>query len=339
MRPVLKPSLRRLWRGPSTVQIGLDPDRAVVLSGCGADIARVLDALDGSHEPDPPEPDRGHASPHRRLVDLLHRARLIDDANVSTSPIPGLDRLHRERLAPDLASLSLATGAADGGVGLLRRRREAAISVYGAGRVGAAVASLLAAAGVGTVGVVDARACRPGDCAPAGLPLRHLGRRRDQAVHDLLRGYATRAERPDTAPLAVVLTGEATTDPRIRGTLMRGRVPHVVATVRETTGIVGTFVLPGQSACLRCLDLHRADRDPGWPLVAAQLAAGSRSVVEACDTVLATSVACWVSREVLAFLDGIARPATVNGSLELSLADWRWRRRTWTPHPSCGCCE
>jgi hypothetical protein len=337
MRPVLKPALRRLWRGPSTVQIGLDPDRAVVLSGCGADIARVLDALDGGHDPEHPDAGREPASPRRYLVDLLHRARLIDDANVSTSPIPGLDPVHRERLAPDLASLSLATGAADGGVGLLRRRREAVISVYGAGRVGAAVASLLAAAGVGTVGVVDARTCRPADCTPVGLPLRHLGRRRDHAVSELLRGYATGAE-PDTPPLAVVLTGEATTDPRIRGTLMRGRVPHVVATVRETTGVVGTFVLPGQSACLRCQDLHRADRDPGWPLVAAQLAAGSRSPVEACDTVLATSVACWVSREVLTFLDGTARPQTVNGSLELSLSEWRWRRRSWTPHPTCGCC-
>lgn len=337
MRPVLKPSLRRLWRGPSTVQIGLDPDRAVVLSGCGADIARVLDALDGSHEPDPAGSDR--ESPRRFVVDLLHRARLIDDANVSSSPIPGLDPVHRERLAPDLASLSLVTGAADGGIGLLRRRREAVISVYGAGRVGAAVASLLAAAGVGTVNVVDARTCRPGDCAPASLPLRHLGRRRDHAVSEVIRGYAARTDRPETPPLAVVLTGAASTDPRIRGTLARGRIPHVVATVRETTGVVGAFVLPGQSACLRCLDLHRADRDPGWPLVAAQLAAGGRSRVEACDTVLATSVACWASREVLTFLDGTARPATLNGSLELSLADWRWRRRSWTPHPSCGCCD
>src|SRR5690606_16750741 len=137
----------------------------------------------------------------------------------------------------------------------------------------------------------------------------------------------------------VVLTGQAASDPRVRRRLAEDRVPHLVATVRETTGLVGAFVLPGQSACLRCLDLHRADRDPAWPVLAAQLAMSPRSTVEACDTVLATAVACWAVREVLGFLDGAPRPATVNGSLELTLTDWQWRRRSWTPHPECGCLE
>jgi hypothetical protein len=30
-------------------------------------------------------------------------------------------------------------------------------------------------------------------------------------------------------------------------------------------------------------------------------------------------------------------PATANGTLELVLPDWRWRRRTWRPHPACTC--
>jgi hypothetical protein len=28
---------------------------------------------------------------------------------------------------------------------------------------------------------------------------------------------------------------------------------------------------------------------------------------------------------------------TADGTLELVLPDWQWRRRTWLPHPACRC--
>ncbi|MQA80061.1 MAG: thiamine biosynthesis protein ThiF [Streptosporangiales bacterium] len=335
MRPVLKPALRRIWRGPATVQIGLDPSRAVVLSGCDDDVVELLDVLDGTREP-----RAGSAgADHGGLLTLLSGAGLLDDAVASTAPLPGLSRTHRERLAPDLAAMSLLSGAADGGLGLLRRRRGSAVAVHGAGRVGTTVATLLAAAGVGAIHVVDGGICQPGDCAPGALPMAELGRRRDEVVGDLLASYAAEAGPPAGQLVAVVLTGAAATDPRVRDGLARERVPHLVAAVRETTGLVGAFVLPGRSACLRCLDLHRTDRDPGWPVVAAQLAAATPTTIDACDTVLATAVACWAAHEVLALIDESRRPLTVNGSLELSMNDWRWRRRTWSPHPDCACTE
>ena len=49
-------------------------------------------------------------------------------------------------------------------------------------------------------------------------------------------------------------------------------VPLLVTGVRETTGVVGPLVLPGHTGCLRCQHLHRCDRDPSWPHLAAQLA-------------------------------------------------------------------
>jgi len=42
--------------------------------------------------------------------------------------------------------------------------------------------------------------------------------------------------------------------------------------------------------------------------------------------------------QALAFIDRPAvLPATANGTLEVVLPDWRWRRRTWAPHPACDC--
>ena len=120
--------------------------------------------------------------------------------------------------------------------------------------------------------------------------------------------------------------------------LVRSGVPHLRVVVREATAVIGPFVLPGSTSCLRCLELHRSDRDAAWPVIAAQLASGgSRNGTEACDIALATLAASITALQVLAFIDG-GTPATCNGTLEIALPDWRVRRRSWRAHPSCGCC-
>jgi hypothetical protein len=54
--------------------------------------------------------------------------------------------------------------------------------------------------------------------------------------------------------------------------------------------------------------------------------------------VLAAMTATLAAAQALAFLDRPgAVPVTADGTLELVLPDWQWRRRTWLPHPACGC--
>jgi len=126
-------------------------------------------------------------------------------------------------------------------------------------------------------------------------------------------------------------------DHELASALVRERVPHLAASASEAIGVVGPLVVPGQSACLRCLDLARTDRDPAWPLILAQLA-GREPHPAACDAALATAVAAQTASQALAFVDR-ATPASavVNGTLELVLPDWQWRRRTWPPHHKCSC--
>jgi hypothetical protein len=54
------------------------------------------------------------------------------------------------------------------------------------------------------------------------------------------------------------------------------------------------------------------------------------------DLALTQLTASLTSIQALAYLDG-DDPATLAGTLELRLPDWRIRRRSWAPHPRCDC--
>src|ERR1700683_4855396 len=123
----------------------------------------------------------------------------------------------------------------------------------------------------------------------------------------------------------------------LRATLMRDQVPHLAVSADEAIGVVGPLVIPGRTACLRCLDLTRAERDPAWPLILAQLE-GREPNPCACDAPLAAAVAAQAAAQVLAFIDrAVAAGPVANGTLELVLPGWQWRRRTWPRHPGCSC--
>ena len=339
MRPVLTPAARRLWRDPETLQLGQSPGRAAVLTGLDPATRSVLALLDGTR--DRAQVLRAAAASGcstaraEHLLELLATAGLLEDAAAELGPVARLDRAERERLAADLASLALVRG--DGGLPAARHRADARVLVVGAGRVGAPVAGLLATAGVGCVDVVDDVTTAAEDSGVGGLALDDVGRRRGEAARDLLRAAAPSAAagplpRADLVVLAPSRPDEL--DEARRS--VPASTPHLLAEVRETVGVVGPLVLPGRSPCLRCLDLTRTDLDPGWPAVAAQLASPSRTRT-ACDGTLAVAVAAQAAFQVLALVDGTNDPASIGGTLELELPDYRWRRRSWPPHPACGC--
>jgi bacteriocin biosynthesis cyclodehydratase domain-containing protein len=339
VRPLLKPGLRRLWRDASTLQIGTDPDRAVVLGGLDPRIAWVVDLLDGTRDEAAItatarrrglDPDQV-----RRLVGLLVACGTLDDAATDPAPLAGLSAVERDRLAPDLAALSMRRRGADGGLGALALRRAALVEVRGAGRVGATLAVLLAAAGVGAVRVLDPAPTRPGDVSAGGLLAQDVGRARQDAAADAIRRVAPAATARGGRPTTLVVLAPVGTLTSRHADGLRGRV-HLAASVREGRGVIGPLVLPGASSCLHCHDLHRRDRDPLWPRIAAQLATDPAGVAP-CEAPLAMAVAALGAAQALAHLDGEPTPATLDGTLEVALPDLRVRRRSWQPHPECSC--
>ncbi|MBB6546270.1 ThiF family adenylyltransferase [Nonomuraea rubra] len=139
-----------------------------------------------------------------------------------------------------------------------------------------------------------------------------------------------KSDRPDLVILAPV----GPLDMLLVNDLDSLRIPHLLVSAFEGHGTVGPLVLPGDTACLHCLDLTRRDRDPYWPIVTARLGGYPPGEI-ACDVALATVVAAQVTGHALAFLDG-KEPSVTNGTMDVT-PDWRWRRRSWKAHPQCRC--
>lgn len=338
MRPVLTPSARRLWRDRETLQLGRG-SRATILAGVDAGARAALAMLDGTRDRDQLmaaartagcPPDRTQA-----LLALLEHAGLLEDAGADRSALQPLAPAERERLTADLGSLALVRG--DGGLPAAAYRHEARVLVLGGGRVGAPLAAMLASAGVGAVDVLDDGTTRPQDAGVGGLDLEDVGRSRGVAAREQLRrAVPSTVPEPAGRPHLVVLAPSRPDQLEAAIELVPDRVPHLLAEVRDTVGVVGPLVLPGRTTCLRCTELTRTDLDPDWPALAAQLAVTTRHR-DACDGPLAVMVAAQAALQVLLLVDGTADPASVGGTLELALPDWRWRRRTWPLHPACGC--
>jgi bacteriocin biosynthesis cyclodehydratase domain-containing protein len=322
MRPALKPGLETVWRNRDTVQIGIDPRRAIALTGMrgAGDLLRLLDGSRDRRQVLAAAGDLGmDAATADRVLTLLAVAGALDDL-----PAGGYGAVPagaRARLAPELATASLAHGDADGGARTLARRQAACVRVHGASRAGLWIAGMLTAAGVGLVvatGVAGPAAAGPAAAGPVRTGTAPGPRSRPR-------------RRPDLVILADTPRRE------LPAALVRRAVPHLAAAASEAIGVVGPLVLPGRSACLRCLDLTRAEHDPAWPLILAQLAGLTATDPPACDTVLATMVAAQAAAQALAFVGQGAAAAVTNGTLELVLPGWQWRRRTWQPHPRCDC--
>jgi bacteriocin biosynthesis cyclodehydratase domain-containing protein len=345
-RPQLKQALVRVWRNADTLQVGAGSG-ALLLRRLTPGLKRLLDLCDGTR----PRPRllaeaaaAGVATLHaEQFLDALDRAGLLEDAAAGDPRLRSLSLAARERLEPERAALSIAHPRDPRTATLLSRRAVSWVEIDGSARVVPLLAALLAAAGIGHVTAsstaemtaYDAIPGAAGGCGDAAQP-----RRVADAVAAAVAAAAwPAAAHPPVAAgspdLRILAERGPVIDPAHGRTAMADGVPVLAVHARELTGVVGPLVVAGSSACLRCLDLHRIDRDDQWPLVAAQLA--NRRLVQPQPVSLLAILAGYTAAQALAFIDGDEVVATRNGTLELSPPDWRVRRRGWLPHPECGC--
>ena len=259
--------------------------------------------------------------------------------------------LHDETRALEPWARRCGTTGAD----VVAGRAAPVVAVAGCGRLGAVAVDVLGSSGVETLVLDDARQVRPADVGTGGLREHHVGRRRDDAVGDVVTGShrRTRVARPESvSPDVVVLVLEGGDQVVRTARLMAEGVAHLVVSVTAWGAVVGPFVLPGRTACLRCVELAdpsevRGGRgaevgtgDAGGAVdagVPAQVPGGvGLPVLLPQTSVVAAVGGALVAAEVLAYLDG-RRPATAGASIEVETLDAVPRLRGWSVHPRCGC--
>jgi hypothetical protein len=165
---------------------------------------------------------------------------------------------------------------------------------------------------------------------PVAVVVEGTGPTADEAAR-ILRAAGCDVVATAAAEVALVLAdGEprrADLDDHVRD----GRAHLVVAgTAYGVT--IGPFVLPGSTACLRCVDAHLGLHDPRRAVVLEQV--GGLPAREH-DAGLTALVAGWAVRDLLSFAEG-RRPSTWSATVEIG-TDLMPRHRTWTRHPHCGC--
>lgn len=293
-RPVL------LWRDATTAQFGADPATALTLADLTPPLASLVRALDGA------------TPPALAVADAVARGGTPGDVTTVVAALAQAGMLTAGRPAPATAY----------------------VRVHGGGRLGTAVAVLLAGAGVGRVAVRAAGTVAADDVG-TGLRDADVGRPAVVAVAEAVARAAAAVgvgEPTRRRPELAVLVGAAAADPVLSARLHTRHQPHLAVTVQGGRGTVGPLVVPGRGSCLRCADRHRAAADPAWPRLTAQLA--GRPVTVGVAT--ASAVAALTVEHVLDHLvDGTSR--LIDSALELDLGVSTLTRCLRPAHPGCSC--
>lgn len=258
-RPLfLDPALPVLWRSDDTLQVGLDPERGVVVCGVSRDFAQTLRTTSTRAAAGAAVPDELADAPLTRALTLLGASGLL--------------------LADDPR----------------KRWALAWVEVLGDGPQAAAVTARLRDSGIGRV-----------TTAPAAT----IG-----------------------GPDLVVVTPRWGRGITVADALSSASTVHLWAHLRDGRAVVGPLVVPGESSCLRCHDLARADADPSWPTVAM---AWEDDRSTECSPAAVALLAGLVVRQCLTWLRG-TRPAAYSGTLE-EQPDGEVVRQAWPVHSGCGC--
>jgi hypothetical protein len=251
------------------------------------------------------------AAPLAALLTALDGVRTADDPGLDGSLV---EALHTAGVVVDSEVWRAETGLESEAAHLLTRgldadatrrqiasRRRAEVRIVGDDPLAGSVADLLEASGVGTISTGSAPTSRA----------------------DLV---------------IVAVEGEAARD--LADECVRADVAHFVAATRDGCGVVGPLVLPGRTACLRCLDIERSAVDTAWPAIVAQLprplSTPAGSLVRAVSAVLDAATAVVTVRDALAQLAGDVA-LTHNATLRIGPDLSQLRRYRWSLQPGCGC--
>lgn len=362
----VNPALRVVSHGRSSIQIGLGPGGLILEGLEGSDLAFIQALRQGIADAQVLDHAVELGVPALRAQEIcaMLATVLCQDAELSTHGY------REERLRPDrIALLGLYRKSAKK---LLAQRRKNVVQVVGLGRTGAALAGVLANAGVGTLLLEDDSPVTAADVSPSsflvadiGIP-RSLALRRHLTALDpgtqihMVRDGGAGGPSLRSLDLAVVV-GRDVAPAAITARFMSTELPHLVVLHREQDGTVGPLVVPGETACANCVEWHRNTGDPHWLEICGELAAGevaaggsspgspaigragyrgappASSVTGLESTALSLALAGTAATQALLFLDGVNQPGAWSAVMTFRPDTGCWTEQVFSAHPECGC--
>lgn len=156
--------------------------------------------------------------------------------------------------------------------------------------------------------------------------------------HALLRRCGLRTPPAGRGPSAVLLLSQGEPDRERLDPLMRSGTPHLLLRAVESEVVLGPFVLPGSTACLRCVDGHLTATDPEHERVLAEYQRAGRhdGVAEPVDLAVAASALGWAVADLVRYAEQ-DRPATWSATIAFASGRTGLEATTWLRHPRCGC--
>lgn len=346
----INPALRMLTRGAHSLQIGLGAGGLVVEGLQGPDLAFITELRHGIPDADVLARAEILGVPAARAQEIcaLLAAVLCSDDDLS------IRGYREERLNPDrTALLGLYRDSART---RLEQRSLKVVHVVGLGRTGAALAGVLANAGVGTLLLEDDSPVTASDVSPGSFSVSDIGLARslalrrhlialDPGLHlHLMHDGGAGGPSLSCLDLAVV-TGHDCVPAAMLARFMGTDSPHLLVLLREQDATVGPLVVPGETACGDCVDRHRSAADPHWQQTLEQLAHSTQTSSSRPSSgarppepsAVSLAVAGTAASQALLFLDGVNQPSALSAVMSFHPSIGRWTEQAFSPHPDCGC--
>ena len=232
------------------------------------------------------------------------------------------------------------------GESVLIARAARAVHLEDISRTGLVIAQGLAAAGVGHLISHDGGQVTDADLGPTGYPSQLLGRPRVDALRALLAASPNKAVVSTGSKLlekqlqkmdCAVLISHQAMEPRRYAPWVSRDVPHIAVSFDSQFASVSPLIIPGQTACLFCLEIMRTEQDAQWPVLASQLIASQKKFDDSASQLFTAGI---VIQKILARLDRVSGFELAEENLtgyRLNLKSGEITEFVWPQHASCDC--
>lgn len=341
----INPNHQALWRNPFEMQLGLGENQVVLKKLTPAQERLIAALYRGIADQQLPTITKQLGLSKEESESVLQQ---VEPIMLAENPkLKSKVELSPEFIAGAFSEIIRASllHAVDGEAVLIGRAGRS-IHIEDFSRTGLSIAQGLAAAGVGHLISHDEQQVLPADLGPTGYPTQLLGRPRVDALRTMLAASPNKAmvstgkklleKQLQKIDCAVLIVQQAI-EPRRYSHWVNRDVPHIAVSFDTEFASISPMIIPGQTACLFCLDSMRAKQDKNWPVLASQLIASQKKFDDTASQLFTAGV---VIQKILARVDKIAGFELSEENLSgyrMNLKSGEITEFIWPKHPACGC--